>query len=229
MRNRSLEKQSRWWTKVAGFGIWTAIQLICMTLRIRSEREVDEDEYDLPTVMCIWHNRNFVCPYAWLSAARQREMGVITSASKDGALLEHIVKYYGIKSYRGSSHRRGATAFLESMASIKKGNSLTVTPDGPRGPVYTTPPGIIKRASVSGAPIVPVCVEYENCWRISKAWDKYCIPKPFSKVNILWKKPVAISANATDEELSQLAAELEILMRAGLPDFEPLTTTEQCK
>lgn len=222
MTDSAVAKHSRWWTDVAGFGIWLIMQLICMTLRVRSEREVSEEDYDIPILTCLWHNRNFVCPYIWNTAEFQRPMGAFTSASKDGALLESVVRRFGMKSYRGSSHRRGATAFLEARQSVLSGSCLAITPDGPRGPIYKIQPGIVKLASLTGVPIVPICIEYHNCWRINTAWDKYCIPKPFSKVYAFWKKPFYIPADLTDEELSHYVAELEVLMRVGKPDFEPL-------
>lgn len=224
MNNYAVAKHRRWWTDLAGFFIWLAMQLVCMTLRIRNEREVSEDEYDVTALMSLWHNRNFVCPYVWNMSSMPRRMGAFTSASKDGALLESIVKYFGIKSYRGSSHRRGATAFLEAKQSVDQGDCLAITPDGPKGPVYKVHPGIVKLASLTGCPIVVICVEYENCWRVGKAWDRYCIPKPFSEVNVLWRKPLYVPGNLSDDELSRYILKLEDMMKVGKPDFEPLNT-----
>lgn len=229
MANPTTAKHSRWWTHLAGFGVWLVMQLICMTIRIRSEREVSEDEYDQTILACIWHNRNFICPYTWNTAQMKHPMGAFTSASKDGALLESVVSYFGIKSYRGSSHRRGATAFLEALESVAQGACLAITPDGPRGPVYKIQPGIVKLASLAGVPIVAFCIDYENCWRIGKAWDKYCIPKPFSTVRVLWRKPYYVPAGLSDEELYRHIAVLEGMMALGQPDFEPLQHTDLCK
>lgn len=74
------------------------------------------------------------------------------------------------------------------MRKVQEGDvCFCFTPDGPRGPIYEVHHGIVKLASQSGLPIVPVCIEYESCWRLNKTWDRYAIPKPCSNVNILWK------------------------------------------
>lgn len=222
MSKYSIAKHRRWWTDIAGFFIWCLIQVVCMTLRIKNEREADEDEYDQTFLACLWHNRNFVCPYVWDQSGYQQEMGAFTSASKDGALLASVVKRFGMQSYRGSTHRRGVTAFLEAKNSVEKGACLAITPDGPKGPIYKIQPGIIKLASLTGIPIVMFCVEYENCWRVNSAWDKYCVPKPFSKVNILWRKPVYIPRDLDESTMREYVEKIELAMRTGKPDFESL-------
>jgi lysophospholipid acyltransferase (LPLAT)-like uncharacterized protein len=99
-----------------------------------------------------------------------------------------------------------------------------VTPDGPKGPVYEVHQGIIKLASQTGLPIVPVCIEYEDCWRIRRAWDQYAIPKPCSNVNVLWKKRFFVPSTLTSEQLSEYTERLRGLLSEGLPDFSPIAS-----
>ena len=42
---KTSEKRSRWWTKLAGFGLWSLLQPICMSLNIRSIKEEHDDVY----------------------------------------------------------------------------------------------------------------------------------------------------------------------------------------
>lgn len=185
---KTSEKRSRWWTRLAGFGLWSLLQPICMSLNIRSIKEEHDDVYTAPFLVALWHNRTTVPGYAWSLAQKPLKMCVLTSASKDGALVEAVCRHFGLDSVRGSSGRRGALAYMEMMRKVQEGDvCFCLTPDGPQGPIYEVHHGIIKMASQSGLPIVPVCIEYENCWRLNKAWDRYAIPKPCSNVNILWK------------------------------------------
>ena len=89
--------------------------------------------------------------------------------------------------------------------------------------------GIIRLASQTGLPIIPVCIEYESCWRLNKAWDHYAIPKPGSNVNILWKKRLFIPPGITDEQVAEYGRLLAGMMQEGVPDFPPLTQSKLCK
>lgn len=227
---KTTEKRQRWWTGLAGLGIWSLLQPLCMSLNIRSIKEEHDDAYTEPFLVAIWHNRTAVPGYAWSLAQKPLKMCVLTSASKDGALVEAVCSHFGLSAVRGSSGRRGTLAYLEMLRKIREGGTcFCFTPDGPKGPMYQVQPGIIKLASQTGLPIVPVCIEYENCWRLNKAWDRYAIPKPCSNVNILWKKRIPIPPDVTDDQVAEYARLLAGMMQEGQPDFPPLTHSKLCK
>ena len=227
---KTTEKRTRWWTQMAGLGLWSLLQPLCMSLNIRSIKEEHDDIYTTPFLVALWHNRTVVPGYAWSLAQKPLNMCVLTSASKDGALVEAVCKYFGLEAVRGSSGRRGALAYMEMLRKIREGNiCFCFTPDGPRGPMYQVQPGIIRLASQTGLPIIPVCIEYESCWRLNKAWDHYAIPKPGSNVNILWKKRLFIHPGITDEQVAEYGRLLAGMMQEGVPDFPPLTQSKLCK
>ena len=62
---KTSEKRSRWWTRLAGFGLWSVLQPICMSLNIRSIKEEHDDVYTAPFLVALWHNRTMVPGYAW--------------------------------------------------------------------------------------------------------------------------------------------------------------------
>ena len=138
---------------------------------------------DAPMLWAFWHNRIFVVPTVWRKYLPERSGAVLTSASKDGAILAETLRCFGAASVRGSSSRRGAAASRELVEWINAGFDIAITPDGPRGPKYQLAPGLIRLASATGARILPVSVEYTNAWRM-KSWDQFRIPKPFSKVRV---------------------------------------------
>ena len=61
---KTSEKRSRWWTRLAGFGLWSVLQPICMSLNIRSIKEEHDDVYTAPFLVALWHNRTMVPGYA---------------------------------------------------------------------------------------------------------------------------------------------------------------------
>lgn len=214
-------KQSKWWTKIAGFTLWVVIQLISMTLRVRLSKETGK-EGCVPSVFVFWHNRMLPCGYVWTQINCQHPICILTSASKDGALVESVLKYFRITCLRGSTHRRASIALMGMIQGARSGNAIAMTPDGPKGPIYRLNQGVIKLASVTGVPIVPVCVEFQNCWRIRSTWDGLCIPKPFSEIRMLWKEPVYVPEKIDSVEMEAFRIKVEELLKEGLPDFKPL-------
>ena len=141
------------------------------------------DAPDAPLLWTFWHNRIFVVPTVWRKYLPARSGAVLTSASKDGAILAETLRCFGAAAVRGSSSRRGAKASKELVEWVDAGFDIAITPDGPRGPKYRLAPGVVRLAGATGARILPVVVHYENAWRL-KSWDRFFIPKPFSKVRV---------------------------------------------
>ncbi len=141
-------------------------------------------------------------PIAFERFRRGQRLAVLTSPSRDGGLLSAVVRRFGVESVRGSSSRRGGVALRELHSKLDEGCDVIITPDGPRGPVYTLGPGIIFLAAQTGLPLLLVQVKYERCWKL-KSWDRFRIPKPFSKVVITLRPAELLGELATDEEFEE--------------------------
>lgn len=222
----SSELRKKWWTVPVGHLVWFFITLICFTLRKKVVLE-DADGKPMGSFQCIialWHNRVFVpCyVYRYVIKGKKVQMSMLTSASKDGALLATVAKDYGMRAVRGSSRRRGVAGFMDMLREVKDGCSMCITPDGPKGPIYKCHPGVIKLASVSGLPIVPARISYSSYWRIKKAWDGFIIPKPFSRVVVHLAKCIEVPADLTPEQQQEYCEKLNQALAAGTPDFEPI-------
>lgn len=170
-----------------------------------------------PVIFALWHNRIFAMPYTKPKLSKDREVCVLTSASKDGAILEAAIRSFGLTAVRGSSSRRGAAALVALRRKLASGATVTITPDGPRGPRYKVQPGVVKLAQMSGVPIVVVSVNFARCWRL-KSWDRFCIPKPFSKVMVKLEEGVEISKELSDDAFENERVKLELLMNASVKD-----------
>ena len=60
--------------------------------------------------------------------------------------------------------------------------------------------GIMVMAHKSGAAIIPGAFSADRRW-ILKTWDKYMVPKPFSRILLLFGDPIYVPKDATDEEI----------------------------
>jgi hypothetical protein len=136
----------------------------------------------------------------------------LTSASKDGELLASIVRRFGLGAVRGSSSRRGALALRELTEVLARGDSdVIITPDGPRGPRYVLSPGLVYLAQKTALPLMRVQVDYTRFWEL-KSWDRFRIPKPFSKVDITLHpfEELSFSSSEADIEPERLRFEARL-------------------
>lgn len=223
MSKKSIETRSKWWTRPVGHVVWFFITCVCATLRKRIVLEAGAGEIlgRKQCIIALWHNRTFTPCYVYRYCVDGKvPMSMLTSASKDGALLSTVAGDYGMRTVRGSSHRRGAVGFRDMLRELNEGCCMCITPDGPKGPRYKSRGGVIRLASVSGLPILPLCIDIPSCWRIKKAWDGFVIPKPFSRINVLVKEPLYVPAGIDDDTQKEYMEKLDELLACGRPDFD---------
>ena len=223
MSKRNLEKRSKWWTRPLGHIVWFLITSVCVTLRKRIVKQngVEEILGKKQCIVALWHNRTFVPCYVYRYCVKHDvPMSMLTSASKDGALLSTVAEDYRMRTVRGSSNRRGVAGFRDMLRELKEGYCMCITPDGPKGPRYKSHAGVIRLASVSGLPILPMCIDVPSCWRIRKAWDGFVIPIPFSRITVVAREPMYVPADIDEATQREYMEKLDSLLAYGRPDFE---------
>jgi hypothetical protein len=73
--------------------------------------------------------------------------------------------------------------------------------------------GVMSLAQLTGLPIVPV--SYSLNWKIRvKSWDRFQIPLPFSRCEMIYEKPIYVPREATDAEREQLRLQLEAKLKS---------------
>lgn len=156
-------------------------------------------------IICSWHGRTFVFPNEY----GKRNIWVIISHSNDGDIQKSIFERFGFHIIRGSTRRGGTEALVEAIRVLRKGGTLAVTPDGPKGPTHVVQGGVMKMAQKSGAPLLPGAFDCRRRWILERSWDRYLIPKPFTKGLILYGDPIPVPPDATDDELEVLRQKLQ--------------------
>ena len=181
-----------------GFGIY---RLWARTIRLRIE-----DPHDVvgfvrtqPVIFAIWHNRLLMLPRVFDPSFPSRQSYGLISASRDGDLIATFIERSGYGTIRGSSSRKGVLALRQLMDTLAADGNVLFTPDGPRGPIYEATPGVIFLAQKSGAPIVPIHMEYSSCWRM-KSWDRFIVPRPFATLRAIFGAPISIAALSNAEQ-----------------------------
>ena len=164
-------------------------------------------------IAALWHNRLLLISYVLKRFTPHRPGAGLISASRDGDLVTDLTERFGFDVVRGSSSRLGASAIFELTAVLASGRDVLITPDGPRGPAYDLGPGIIFLAQKSGAAVVPINMEYSAYWRV-KSWDKFILPRPFSKVRVIFGQPHHVKSTRTPDEFEAERLRLQNAMMA---------------
>ena len=194
-------------------------QSLVRTLKIKIAYRCEGPLTDGPRIFALWHNRMLGAVSAAKPWQEFRSGVVLTSASDDGATVAAAMEVFGLGAIRGSSSRRGAAALVQLKKAIQGGLHVCITPDGPRGPLYEVHPGMVKLASVTQVPIIPFLVHYERYWEL-KSWDKFQIPKPFSKVTITFGEEIKVPSKLNEEEFELMRKKVELSMSEGLNTAE---------
>jgi lysophospholipid acyltransferase (LPLAT)-like uncharacterized protein len=187
------------------------IALIGSTLRFENVVEEGATVQTPPNsgIWCFWHQCTFAAGWHY----RPFHPHVLISRSFDGELVARTLALLGYNTVRGSSSRGAVAGLLGLRAVVEGGTPVVFTADGPRGPIYVTKSGPVKLAQMTGYPIGSFHLQPERAW-ILGSWDRFMIPKPFSRVVVAWSRPVpAPGPDASDEEVEaarqQLNAALE--------------------
>lgn len=164
-------------------------------------------------VIPLWHQRFFgLLSYA--KRFRCRRPLVMISRSRDGEFIADLVGRLGLEPVRGSSSSGGREALRDVLARLKERSMAAHAVDGPRGPKGVVKAGVIEMARLSGAKIVPVYVSMSSAWRAA-SWDRFMIPKPFSRVRIRWGDPFDVPAGLDAAAFEDVRRKLEILLEEG--------------
>ncbi len=186
-------------------GKW-AVVLYYSTIRIVKDRmsESGLNRHPRPrAIFAFWHSHQLSTLWHY----RRTGAAILVSASRDGEYISRVAASLGYLPIRGSSSRRGAVGLKELIRLARQGRTVGITPDGPRGPRHSVSSGVLVLAQKSGCPIIPVAIGFTRFWELP-SWDRFRIPKPFSKGYSCWGEPLHVPAEAGAAELEKLAQEL---------------------
>lgn len=151
-------------------------------------------------ILAFWHGRQLLMPFAKVDFERQKPLNVLISEHRDGRIIAAIVRRLGIDSVAGSSTRGGSQATRQLIAKLNSGAHIAITPDGPKGPIYCSKPGIIFLASLARKPIYPICYSAQKYWTFG-SWDGMILPKPFSKAVRKVGNPIVVPPKISKEDV----------------------------
>ncbi len=189
------------------------IRALAVTLRFEDQPTLGVtpgDRIPGPTVYAFWHQ-------ALLLAAcrfKDKDIAILISRSFDGELIARTVERLGFRVIRGSSSRGGATGLRQIAEAYRAGHICAITADGPRGPAMIAKPGTAQLARLVGSTVGAFYLWPERAWQLH-SWDKFLIPRPFSRVVVTW--PPLVPTAEVNEQSVQRTLEQSVRMARSRP------------
>jgi hypothetical protein len=163
-----------------------------------------------PFLLAHWHGDEI----ALIQLSRRYRIATMTSQSKDGQMMEVIIRLLGAKTTQGSSTRGGVGGLKGLIRLVRQGYNCSFAVDGPKGPIYKVKPGIFELSRLLDAPIYYAGVTCDRAIHVPKSWNKTYLPKPFAKIHIYWSGPMPSVTKDQDARDPQLALQLESVLHA---------------
>ena len=187
------------------------------TFRLKIENDKDWMEYRRNggvVLLCTWHQQFFsaIRPF---KKYKTFNPSIMISQSKDGEIVAKMALRNGWDPVRGSSSKGGMGALKKMIANLKENKLAVHIIDGPIGPSGIVKAGAIRLAHAADAVIVLLSVSAEKAWYFN-SWDKFLLPKPFSKVFLRFGKMIKFDRVKDRESFEKQRKHLEEIMLPSL-------------
>ncbi len=172
------------------------VRLWVWTLRVTVDAAADLSDSS-PLVLAFWHGEQMLL----LGWPRRRRTQVMVSWSRDGALQAGVMRAQGLVVVRGSSSRGGTAALRRLARGLSSAHDAAFAVDGPRGPLHRAKPGAALAAELGRGRLVPMGAAVSSYRVLGSTWDRFRIPLPFSRVQVVLGAPLDAAQARQQPEL----------------------------
>lgn len=193
---------------VLGFIVWVIYKILSMTWKtkiIETDSMKTHMKEKKPMILAHFHGDEIPL----ISLVSRYKIATMSSTSKDGEMMNTILKLLGAKTSRGSATRGGVSALKGLLKYCKEGSNCSMAVDGPKGPIYEVKPGVFEIARLIKAPIYAGAVHCDRAWHFPRSWNKAYLPKPFAQLTVLWLDFDFVIDKSTDPRSPELATSLK--------------------
>lgn len=200
---------------VLGVVLGAVARLWMRTLRIDVEvHPLLAAKVDVPWILSFFHGTQWSL-LAWYLRFAEKRAAVLVSLSHDGDVQARALTVLGLRVVRGSSSRGGARGLAALLRRVKhRGENAAFAVDGPRGPYGSVKPGALLAATKSGGVLVPIGAAVSRGLILRRAWDRFAIAWPFSRVTVVLGAP--LDGSVAPDELGSAIAKANAGARANL-------------
>jgi lysophospholipid acyltransferase (LPLAT)-like uncharacterized protein len=212
LRPRAPDGAALLFSRVAARILGAGILGLRATIRIEEihpERQSALWAKGVPMVYALWHGRMVLCILAHL----HEDVVTMASRSKDGEIIASWLVRNGYIPARGSTRKGGLAALQEMIEHVRAGRPAALTIDGPKGPPRVARAGVLELARQTGAWIMPYTSACSRPWFV-KSWDRYLVPKPFSRCVVGYGEAFPIPPEMPDREaLARIGSAVDEITR----------------
>ena len=143
-------------------------------------------------------------PYARPAKLR---VNVLSSDHRDGRTVAQVMRIFGFNTIFGSSNKNSFYALKTLLKRASLGESIAITPDGPKGPKNQINGNVIAISGLSGKYIYPMSY---SCARaiVFNSWDRFILPTPFNHLVLIYGAPILAPKKPTTEQTTELNEQL---------------------
>lgn len=178
------------------------------TWRVQIEGQSYLDQYYATGERCLigfWHGK-----YVSITPLLEGyEACVITSLSTRGNIIGEICKSFGYANAQIPDEPRLDT-FKQLLHDLESIQVCGTAIDGPLGPYHQTKPGLIRLSAMLGLDLVPVTIYSRGHLTLFKRWDKLEIPLPFTRICLIFGKPIPIPPHPKRTEIQNLSERIRL-------------------
>lgn len=197
---------------IASTIMWVHSLLINSTLKIEfigEEKIKQQHREGKRTIFAFWHQATFSMFYYY----RWRKLCALPVDNYLGSILAGFFKKYGFKVIRyperGTPMER-AQAISKLIKTIKEGYDCGMAVDGPPNEkLFKAKPGVFYLSQRTGYPVMPAGIYYRNAFVFNFRWDKYLMPKPFTRAVIVIGDPIYVNKDLTEKDLDSMCRGLK--------------------
>jgi lysophospholipid acyltransferase (LPLAT)-like uncharacterized protein len=204
-------------SKPAQWLLYKIIRIYSLTYRLEVQNEaawLDDYLHNQGSILLCVHHQQFFPAIRYFQRYKKYKPGLMISRSKDGEFIAAVANRSGWTTVRGSSSKGGQEALKGMIEHLARHRLASHIIDGPRGPFGVVKPGAIRLAHATNSAIVPFYTRADRAWYF-RSWDKFSIPKPFSKVVLRFGEKIVFQQTRTNEEFEGQRKELEEIMFSG--------------
>lgn len=168
---------------------WCFIKYLTLIERTVTIRWHEENRYGDSQIYGFWHEDSFFMNVVLDQLSRKTTpVDVIVTADTRGDYIENMIRRSGGNALRVPDGFRAFPALKKIVQdSYEKTHSIAVALDGPLGPRHEPKKLAFYLSEHAEEEFVGISLTYSFCLRLTRRWDKYVIPLPFTTVDVAVK------------------------------------------
>lgn len=158
-----------------------------------------------PIIWTAWHGMTMMLSGFLLRRYDPGSLIIMMPDDWRGETLAHWARRVGAipsrMNLKGDASMATARKLARLIKTIREGQNAYVTPDGPDGPAYEVKPGVAYIGQKTGAAVLP-CGAYTRTGHRLNRWDRYVVPRPFSRISVVIGPAVPAPAGVPAEVIA---------------------------